>query len=189
MTGRGSVAVLTLFDDPSAVTDTAGTTWTVGDLDAANWLLRRRHYLGQITAGGAKMVIVGDVDHQPVACQVWRYPTGRQLPNDGTWLELSRWCLTPAAGPDAGSRCHRYTVPHLRARGARTLLSYSDPAAGHSGSLYRACNWLWAPTWHRLRPPPTGNGSWGTTARPAPMGRSEPLRDRLDRQALRRTPR
>ncbi len=28
------------------------------------------------------------------------------------------------------------------------------------GALYRACNWWWAPTWHRLRPPPTGNGAW-----------------------------
>jgi len=41
-----------------------------------------------------------------------------------------------------------------------TLVSYSDPSAGHTGALYRACNWRWAPTWHRLRPPPSGNGSW-----------------------------
>src|SRR5690606_2807761 len=41
-----------------------------------------------------------------------------------------------------------------------TLVSYSDPSRGHTGALYKACNWLWAPTWHRLRPPPTGNGNW-----------------------------
>ena len=41
-----------------------------------------------------------------------------------------------------------------------TVVSYSDPSQGHTGSLYRSCNWKWAPTWHRLRPPPTGNGSW-----------------------------
>jgi hypothetical protein len=151
---------LTLFDDPSTYVDTAGVTWTVGDLDAANRLLRRRHYLGPITAGGARVVVVGERDGEPVACQVWRYPTARLLPNDRTWLELSRWCLTPAAGPNAGSRCHRYAVPWLRSIGARTLLSYSDPSAGHTGSLYRACNWLWAPHWQRLRPPPSGGGEW-----------------------------
>ena len=41
-----------------------------------------------------------------------------------------------------------------------TVVSYSDPSVGHTGALYKACNWTWAPTWHRLRPPPTGNGSW-----------------------------
>jgi hypothetical protein len=43
---------------------------------------------------------------------------------------------------------------------ATTVVSYSDPSQGHTGALYRACGWLWAPTWHRLRPPPTGNGAW-----------------------------
>jgi hypothetical protein len=93
---------------------------------------------------------------------VWRKPTSRRLPTDGSWLELSRWCLTPDAGPYAGSRNHRFATPLLRARGVTTVVSYSDPSAGHTGALYRACNWMWAPTWLRLRPPPTGNGDWGT---------------------------
>lgn len=25
---------------------------------------------------------------------------------------------------------------------------------------HRAANWRWSPTWHRLFPPPTANGSW-----------------------------
>ena len=41
-----------------------------------------------------------------------------------------------------------------------TLVSYSDPAQGHTGALYRSCNWLWRPTWLRLRPPPGGHGAW-----------------------------
>ena len=41
-----------------------------------------------------------------------------------------------------------------------TVVSYSDPSQGHTGALYKACNWQWRPTWHRLKPPPTGNGSW-----------------------------
>ena len=47
-------------------------------------------------------------------------------------------------------------------REVTTVVSYSDPSVGHTGALYRACNWTWAPTWHRLRPPPSGNGSWRT---------------------------
>lgn len=129
-------------------------------LTEANALLAARHYLGPTAAARACLGqwSAGEL----VACQVWRLPASRHLPADGTWLELSRWCLTPDAGPNAGSRQHAATVRWLRAEhpATTTLVSYSDPAAGHSGALYRACNWQWAPTWHRLRPPPTGNGSW-----------------------------
>lgn len=140
--------------------------WRTGSLVEANELLAREHYLGPLTAGGAKLVVVGELDGQPVACQVWRRPTSRRLPKDGTWLELSRWCLTPAAGANAGSRCHRAALPLLRELGALTVVSYSDPSAGHTGALYRACNWLWAPTWQRLRPPPSGQGKWSAGGQP-----------------------
>jgi hypothetical protein len=137
-------------------------SWSVSTLHEVNPLLADRHYLGPIRSGGAQLVIAGkDSTGSVVACQVWRRPTSRRLPRDGTWLELSRWCLTDSAGPSAGSRNHRFSVPILRAHGVTTVVSYSDPAAGHTGALYRACNWLWAPTWLRLRPPPTGNGNWG----------------------------
>jgi hypothetical protein len=87
-------------------------------------------------------------------------PTSRRLPHDGTWLELSRWCLvgTKNGGSQQFARVTRWiraTQPEVT-----TLVSYSDPSVGHTGALYKACNWLWAPTWHRLRPPPSGNGSW-----------------------------
>lgn len=57
---------------------------------------------------------------------------------------------------------HAAVVRHIRRcmPAVTTLVSYSDPSAGHTGALYRACNWDWAPTWLRLRPPPSGNGSW-----------------------------
>jgi hypothetical protein len=155
-------------------------TWRIGTIAEANPLLAEHHYLGSMRA--AQLVVIGeDNEATPVACQIWRRPTSRNLPSDGTWLELSRWCLTPAAGPNAGSRCHRATVPLLRAAGALTLVSYSDPSAGHTGSLYRACNWTWAPTWHRLRPPPTGNGNWGG-------GKSQAVKDRWVFHVARKDP-
>ena len=140
-------------------------TWILGGLDQANDLLREHHYLGPIKSGGAKTVVIGSADGKIVAAQVWRGPTSRRLPSDGSWLELSRWCLTPEAGKDAGSRMHAAAVRLVRAAGGvTTFVSYSDPSQGHTGALYRACNWRWSPTWHRLRPPPTGQGNWGGKA-------------------------
>jgi hypothetical protein len=143
--------------------DRCGVTWSLGGLMSANLLLAEHHYLGPIRAGGAQLVIVGRVANRVVAAQVWRRPTSRRLPSDGTWLELSRWCLTPEAGEHAGSRQHKAAARIIRkfAPHVTTLVSYSDPGQGHTGALYQACNWHWAPTWHRLRPPPTGNGNWG----------------------------
>lgn len=98
-------------------------------------------------------------------------PTSRRLPQDGTWLELSRWCLVGIK--NGGSR--QWKLVHHWVRDempeVTTVVSYSDPSVGHTGSLYRACNWHWAPTWHRLRPPPTGNGQWKT-------GESQSVKDR-----------
>lgn len=88
---------------------------------------------------------------------VFAAPRARNLPGD--WLELVRWCIT--GGPNAGSKQWAAFVKFARCTLlATTAVSYSDPSRGHTGALYRACGWLWAPTWHRLRPPPTGNGSW-----------------------------
>lgn len=133
---------------------------TVGVPEVAP-LLSAEHYLGPVRSG--RYAFAGWVDDALVAAMVYRWPTARHLPNDGTWLELVRWCLTPTAGENAGSRMDRWVRSWLRqnAPNVTTLVSYSDPSAGHTGALYRACGWKWAPTWHRLRPPPSGNGSWG----------------------------
>jgi len=142
--------------------DTQDVLWEIGNEADANPLLSRHHYLGPIKSGGSALIVIGVRDSAVVAAQVWRAPTARNLPSDGSWLELSRWCLTPGAGDNAGSRQHRWSVRLIRDLLPRvtTLVSYSDPSQGHTGALYRACNWHWAPTWLRLRPPPTGNGSW-----------------------------
>jgi hypothetical protein len=110
------------------------------------------HYLGRATRG------VGWKDEFGVL--VLANPSSRRLPL--TWLELTRWCLigTKNGGSQQWARVVKWLkveYPHVT-----TVVSYSDPSAGHTGALYRACNWLWAPTWHRLRPPPSGNGDWGT---------------------------
>lgn len=152
----------TLFPAAEYV-DTDGTAWRIGEAWEANALLAGHHYLGPLRSG-ARLTIVSEREGRIVAAQMWKHPTSRRIPATGAWLELARWCLTPEAGPSAGSRMHGRAVRIIRDRlpGVTTLVSYSDPSAGHDGALYRACNWQWAPTWMRLRPPPSGGGDWGT---------------------------
>jgi hypothetical protein len=142
---------------------TSEVEWTPASLDDVTMLLRTSHYLGATkNVGRPRLVVAGWLGGEVVAAQVWKLPSSRRLPASGSWLELSRWCLTPAAGKNAGSRMHGWVVRYMRRTlpEVTTLLSYSDPSQGHTGALYRACNWLWKPTWMRLRPPPSGGGSW-----------------------------
>ena len=113
--------------------------------------LKKNHYLGPTRRGIAFEDEAGVI--------VIAAPTGRRLPGD--WLELTRWCIIDRT-KNAGTRQWGRFIRALRVTNpeATTIVSYSDPSVGHDGALYRACNWWWAPTWHRLRPPPTGNGSW-----------------------------
>lgn len=120
------------------------------DVRACNAFLAERHYLGEANAR------FGWWDEFGV--MLFMSPRSRRLPND--WLELVRWCLigTPNGGSQQWARFVRAARPALPA--VTTIVSYSDPSQGHTGALYRACNWQWAPTWLRLRTPPTGNGAW-----------------------------
>ena len=113
--------------------------------------LRASHYLGPIRRGIAW--------HDAFGVIVLAPPTARHVP--GEWLELTRWCVT-SREKNAGSQQWAAMVRALRLLRPEctTIVSYSDPSVGHTGALYRACNWWWAPTWHRLRPPPSGNGAW-----------------------------
>ena len=115
-------------------------------------VLAKHHYLGPATRGFALVDAAGVL--------TFANPTSRNLPQ-WTWLDLTRWCIV-SREPNAGSRqwagVHRWLLNNRPE--VTTIVSYSDPSAGHTGALYRACNWLWAPTWSRLRPPPSGGGTW-----------------------------
>ncbi len=122
----------------------------VGDVATVAAFLDAYHYLGRARRGMAWSDEFGVL--------VLASPTSRHLPPD--WLELTRWCLVGVrnGGSQQWARVSRW----LRAERPEvtTVVSYSDPSQGHTGALYKACNWTWAPTWHRIKPPPTGNGSW-----------------------------
>ena len=131
---------------------------------SANEVLAGSHYLGPASRG--------NVYRDDYGVMVFGNPSSRRLPQRD-WLELLRWCITNQQ-PSAGSRQWRQARKWLLATYpcVTTLVSYSDPSVGHTGALYRACNWLWAPTWHRLREPPSGNGAW------TDGGKREAVKDR-----------
>ena len=130
-------------------------------LSEVNAVLAERHYLGPVGRG------CGWRDRFGVL--VVASPTARHVP--GSWLELTRWCLYGER--NGGSRqwasVRRWLLSAFPE--ATTVLSYSDPEQGHTGSLYRACGWWWAPTWHRIVTPPTGNGTWNGRRRQAAKDR------------------
>ena len=123
----------------------------ISEVKSVSEYLNNNHYLGAARRGFAWSDEFG--------VMVLSKPTSRKLPHQ-TWLELSRWCLTgePNAGSRQWSRVHKWLMSEML--DITTIVSYSDPSVGHTGSLYRACNWIWAPTWMRLRPPPSAGGSW-----------------------------
>lgn len=147
----------------------------IASVRECNLYLVGRHYLGP-----TKTASLGWKDEHGV--MLFAGPRSRRLPAD--WLELVRWCLSgePNAGSRQWSAFRRWAKSNLS---ATTVVSYSDPSQGHTGALYRACNWQWAPTWHRLRPPPSGNGSWVEGVRQETKDRWVfPLRDDPRRQAV-----
>lgn len=138
--------------------------------------LRKHHYLGPSRRGFAWRDEYG--------AMIFANPSSRRLPQF-SWLELVRWCIVSDelnAGSRQWSTVRRAvfeTLPDIT-----TVVSYSDPAMGHDGALYRACGWLWAPTWHRLRPPPSGNGDWGSGRQAVKDRWAFPLRPDEKREAL-----
>ena len=114
-------------------------------------ILTEHHYLGPTkTARQARRDEAGVI--------VFGNPRSRGVPKE--WIEVVRWCLVGPA--NSGTKQWARAVRAVRKSfpDCSTVISYSDSSQGHDGALYRACNWLWAPTWLRLRPPPTGNGAW-----------------------------
>lgn len=138
--------------------------------------LDQHHYLGATRRGQAYRDAAGIV--------VLASPTSRRLPI--RWLDLTRWCILDRS-KNAGSMQWARIKRAILARwpDVTTVVSYSDPSQGHTGALYRACGWWWAPTWHRLRPPPSGQGSWDGVKTEAVKDRwIFPLRPDPDRVAI-----
>lgn len=172
-----SVARLPFPAENGGSTPTLALHFTTAGPDEMRTILGCHHYLGPVAS--LRYGFAGWTDNVMVACMAWRWPTARMLPADGTWLELSRWCLTPAAGPNAGSRMMGWAARWLRrnAPHVTTGVSYSDPVHGHTGALYKASGWHYQPTHHGERFDldgvgyPSGHGSWDGNTTQTPKHR------------------
>lgn len=172
-----AVTRLPIQAEEGGATPTLRLQFETCQLSEANQLLTQHHYLG--AAKASRQCFAAWKCDELVACMVWRWPTARMLPSDGSWLELSRWCLTPMSGANSGSQMMSWVVRWIRRNmpEVTTLVSYSDPVHGHTGSLYKASNWQYEPTHIGRRYDldgigfPSGNGSWNGVDKATPKHR------------------
>ena len=110
-------------------------------------LVRARHYLhAPASAVRLSLGIFGGGALLGVAIFNPGPRNGYRLLRDATqtdMLHLARFWMDDRAPRNSESRALGIIARHLRRHTAvKALLAYSDPAAGHSGMIYRAAGWL-----------------------------------------------
>ncbi len=108
-----------------------------------DWMIRR-HYLGKWP--GVVVAILGLYrGGEPRGVIVFSLPPPETFVRYGglTW-ELGRLWVDDAEPTNTESWFIARSVRYVRRfhRGVVALVSYADPRAGHSGTIYRASNWL-----------------------------------------------
>ena len=110
-------------------------------------LVRARHYL-HAPASAVRLSLGVFGGGELVGCAIFNPGprNGHRLLRDATQadvLHLARFWLDDRAPRNSESRALGIIARHLRRHTAvKALLAYSDPAAGHSGMIYRAAGWL-----------------------------------------------
>lgn len=100
------------------------------------------HYLGKSMPRGCNKWYVLLIDNKIRGVAAFGIPAGRNCIKkygEGT-LELRRFVLCPSLPKNSGSWFMSKCLNQLK---EHNILSYSDPAAGHEGVLYKACNYFW----------------------------------------------
>lgn len=114
--------------------------------EAAKYACEHWHYSGCMPAG--KLVKVGAWERGSfVGCVVFGLGANNNLPKafnlEVTQIcELVRVALTGHSAPV--SKVLALAVKFLKNQspGVRLVVSYADPAQGHHGGIYQACNWI-----------------------------------------------
>lgn len=111
--------------------------------DASDWMIRR-HYLGKWP--GVCVCTLGMMDRlRVVGMVVFALPPLQTNTRYGgeTW-ELARLWIDDAVPKNGESWLIGQAVKHVRKHhtDVHMLVSYADPSRGHSGTIYRASNWL-----------------------------------------------
>jgi hypothetical protein len=110
----------------------------------SEWIDRwiaERHYLGS-TPPGSRLRLAFYHDNVCVGGMLWGRPAARAY-EPFQVLELTRMYLDDICPRNSESRCIGMATKLIRKLfpEVHTLLSYSDPAHGHTGTIYRAAGW------------------------------------------------
>lgn len=103
--------------------------------------ISERHYLGT-TPPGARLRLAFFHEGICVGGMLWGRLTARAYESFQT-LELTRMFLDDACPRNSESRCIGMATKLIKKLfpEMHTLYSYSDPAYGHTGTIYRAAGW------------------------------------------------
>lgn len=103
--------------------------------------ISERHYLGR-TPPGARLRLAFFHEGVCVGGMLWGRPTARAY-DQFHMLELTRMYLDDICPRNSESRCIGLATKLIRKLfpEVHTLISYSDPAYGHTGTIYRAAGW------------------------------------------------
>lgn len=141
--GRVSGGQLAIGDARPILYGTSALNVREADRCEVDWMIRR-HYLGKWP--GVTVSTLGMFrEANPVGVIVFALPPAETFVRYGglTW-ELARLWIADSEPRNSESwfiaRAVRYVRRHHRDVAA--LVSYADPAAGHSGVIYRASNWI-----------------------------------------------
>ena len=100
------------------------------------------HYLGKSMPRGCNKWYVLLIDNKIRGVAAFGIPAGRncRAKYGQETLELRRFVLHPDMPKNSGSWFMSKCLNQLK---EHNILSYSDPTAGHTGHLYKACNYFW----------------------------------------------
>lgn len=115
------------------------------DLDRARDFLSNHHYLGSI--GRAGIQVGGFIGDELVCVAIMAHPTRREIYNSigmtkREVLELTRFAIAADVhNKNLASHCLS-RLPKFVTSDIKRLVSFSDPSAGHLGTIYKAANWV-----------------------------------------------
>jgi hypothetical protein len=104
----------------------------------------RRHYLGR-WPGVVTLTLAAHGDGGPFGCIVFALPPRETAKRYGavTW-ELARLWVDDRAATNAETWIIGAAIRWIERnrKDVEALVSYADPSRGHSGTIYRASNWI-----------------------------------------------
>ena len=108
--------------------------------EVRSWIVAR-HYT-RSAPPGFRVALEFMEGRERIGAMLLGRPTARML-DPADWLELTRMWFVDSAPKNTESRALGMMRKWVRIwlPGVRGLLAYSDPGAGHSGTVYRADGW------------------------------------------------